>query len=362
MTPMHSSYRLGRKAGEWLREEGPDGDVAMSTRVRLARNVTGYPFAARLRPKEARALNEELREKILKACRPQRLQYLNLGQVDPVARRVLLERHLISREHSHRDATHGVAIGAEEIASIMINEEDHLRIQILRSGFRPREAWKSAQSLDAKIGKLVSYARSAEFGYLTSCPTNVGTGLRLSAMLHLPALVLEGEIQDLIEDYDRRGVEVRGLYGEGTRAHGDLFQFSNRITLGCSEEELIEEVEEEIDRLIARERAARRRLVERGIQQLASQVREQLQRCASAHAVTSTDAMTALSLLRMGIHLGIFHHLPIARINELFLWTQPGHLQQLVGRSLSRAERDGVRAQLVRRWCARHLPKRGTSR
>lgn len=353
---MARSFPLGRRAGEWLRNEGPEGDVAISTRIRLARNILGFPFAARLRAREARKLEALLKERILQACRAQKLHYVNLGDLDPVWRRVLVERHLISREHSSRDASHGVAVGAQEITSIMINEEDHLRIQILRSGLRCREAFQSAHALDRKIAKAVPYARSEKFGYLTSCPTNTGTGLRVSAMLHLPALVLAAEIEPLIKECGKRGVEVRGLHGEGSRANGDLFQLSNRITLGRSEEEILDGTEEEIRATIAREREIRERLVARGNGAVAEQVRSAVQRCTGAQSVSSAETLAAISLLRMGIHVGLFRHLPLARINELFLWTQPGHLQHLVGRTLSRSERDGVRAHLVRRWCARHLP------
>lgn len=356
---MTFSYRLGGRVGEWFAEPGPEGDVAISTRVRLARNIDGFPFSARLTAKEAKQLSGILQENVLLASRPKRLRYIPLEHLDYIQRQLLLERHLISPEHTRGSLAHGVAVGAREIVSVMVNEEDHLRIQVLRSGLRPLESFESARQLDRKIAQRVPYVRSPKFGFLTSCPSNAGTGLRVSVMLHLPALCMSEQIEKIGKRYGRQGVEIRGLYGEGSHALGDLFQFSNRITLGVPEKEIIADVEDRVSEVIGLERQTREQWMKKQGDELGAQIRQAIENGSAATAISSQDTMSTLSLLRLGIHLGIFRRPSIGRLNELFLWIQPGHLQHLSGKRLNPRERDRMRAQLLRRWCAKHLPFAG---
>jgi len=234
---------LADNTGEWLRGTGAESDIVISSRIRLARNVARFPFLSRANIKQKRELEEIVRDKIKEAEITADLRYINLADIDPVDRLFLVERHLISREHAGGEGERGVAFGKSETISLMVNEEDHLRIQVIRSGFELKEAWKTIDEVDNKLEKRLSYAYSSRFGYLTACPTNVGTGMRASVMMHLPALGMTHHIEKVFNAVMKLGLVVRGLYGEGTQVSGDLYQISNQFTLGKSEIEIIEIIE-----------------------------------------------------------------------------------------------------------------------
>jgi len=334
--------------GEWLRGEGPESDIVISCRIRLARNLAGRHFLTRASEKELQEIEEELggylREREGRFSR----HYFRMAGISEVDRHVLVERHLISREHMAGEAGRAVAISDDERLSVMINEEDHLRIQVLRSGLRLAEAWKEIDELDTEISERFEFAFSPKWGYLTACPTNVGTGIRVSVMLHLPALVLTKEIEKLFRAVGKINLAVRGLYGEGTQAYGDLYQISNQTSLGKGEEKLIENIESVVPGVISYERKAREHILEANRVETEDRMWRAIGVLKSARLLSSEEAMHLLSAVRLGASLGILPALPGGALNEIFLLTQPAHLQKMVGRELSPAERDLARAAYVR--------------
>src|SRR5208283_4579687 len=246
------------------------------------------------------------------------------------------------------DGPRGVALGPNETVSLMINEEDHMRLQVMRSGFALDEAWQDIDRVDDLLEARVSYAFSDEFGYLTACPTNVGTGMRSSVMLHLPALVLAKQIEKVFRALQKINLAVRGLYGEGSRASGDFYQISNQITLGKSETAILGEIREVIPQIIDYERKARTTLIRESRQALQDRVSRAYGTLCSATMMTSEETMDLLSSVRLGINLGLLEDLTIPKVNELFIQTQPAHLQKLMGASLDGEERNAARARYLR--------------
>ncbi len=340
---------LADNTGEWLRGTGPESDIVISSRIRLARNVARYPFLSRANIKQKKELEEILRDKIREAELIPDLCYVNLAEVNTIDRLFLVERHLISREHAGGEGERGVAFGKSETVSLMVNEEDHLRIQVIRSGFELRDAWKTIDEIDNKLEKKLNYAYSSRFGYLTACPTNVGTGMRASVMLHLPALGMTHHIEKVFNAVMKLGLVVRGLYGEGTQVSGDLYQISNQFTLGKSEIEIIEIIESVIPRIASYERMARKALLSESREQLEDRVWRSYGMLKVARTISSEEVMHLLSQVRMGVNLGIINDVEMKTLNELFILTLPGHLQKLEGRELTSTQRNVIRAAYVRK-------------
>lgn len=339
---------LLNQSGEWLRGAGPDAEIVISCRVRLARNLNDYPFPSKATSKD-RLTVLSLLEKVTEHSRYLNgALFLKLNQLDELDRQFLVERHLISREHASADAGNAVIIGKRELANIMVNEEDHLRLQVLHSGFQLQESWSLINELDNDLQKKIDFAFSPKLGYLTSCPTNVGTGLRASVMLHLPALVLTKQINQVLQAILKLGLAVRGLYGEGTEASGNLFQISNQVTLGKSEEDIISSLEKVIKQIIGHERNARKLLIKNNIKQVEDRVGRAFGVLSNARIISSKEAIELLSTLRMGVDLGTLPQVQRQTINELFLLTQPAHLQKMAGEKLSAEVRDIERASLIR--------------
>lgn len=339
---------LTRTSGEWLRGNGPETDIVVSSRIRLARNLASYPFLTRADETVRQETEDLLREKLDKLPLGYRLNYVGLGGLEGLDRQLLVERQLISREHAETTGTRGVAISDEENVSLMINEEDHLRIQVLRSGFDLDKCWEEIDRIDDNIESEVTYAFSEQLGYLTACPTNVGTGIRVSVMLHLPALVLTKEIQKVFQALQKIQLAVRGLYGEGSQAMGDFYQISNQVTLGKSEEQIINNIKDVVPNIIAYERRVRNALVKENRQNLHDQVARAYGILRSAQTISSEETMHLLSSLRMGINLGLIEDVEIPTVNELFIHTQPAHLQKLRREQLESAERNVARATHLR--------------
>src|SRR5215475_1979154 len=226
---------LTHTSGEWLRGTGPESDIVISSRIRLARNLAAFPFTNRASAYQKAEIETLLRDRISKLEVSPRLGYVTVPSLSPLDRQLLVERQLISRELASAEGPRGVALGQHETVSLMVNEEDHLRLQVMRSGFSLDEAWQDIDKVDDLLEQRVSYAFSEDFGYLTACPTNVGTGMRASVMLHLPALVMIKHIEKVFRALQKINLVVRGLYGEGSRASGDFYQISNQVTLGKSE-------------------------------------------------------------------------------------------------------------------------------
>ncbi|MFW6162861.1 MAG: protein arginine kinase [Planctomycetota bacterium] len=340
---------LAERAGEWLRGNGPQSDIVMSTRVRLARNVAGYPFTTRLDPGRQAELTETLRHHIVDGSIVPETHYFNLNVVQELERRLLVERHLISKEHEEGSGDRGVVVERRESIAIMINEEDHLRIQVLRSGFDLDDAWTTAHDIDAAIASHVAYAYSERLGYLTACPTNVGTGMRVSVMLHLPALEMTKQLEKVFHAVAKINLAVRGLYGEGTQAAGNFYQISNQVTLGKTEESTLREIRGTIPQITQYEQRARQILLEQNRQQVEDRVWRAYAMLRAARTISSGETMALLSHLRLGINLGIIENVDIEAINQLFVRTLPAHLQILEGRELDSQDRDVARAAFIRR-------------
>ncbi|ADV64025.1 ATP:guanido phosphotransferase [Isosphaera pallida ATCC 43644] len=341
---------LLRSTGEWLRGEGPSCDIVVCSRVRLARNLADFPFASRASRGDkleiesiARRTFEEL---------DLGLTFFDVDELNQIDRQFLVERQLISREQANGEGPRGVAIFPRETISIMVNEEDHLRIQEMRSGFRLSELWEDINELDDRIESKITYAFSPKLGYLTACPTNVGTGIRVGVMVHLPALVYVKQIDKVFRGLQKVHLAVRGLYGEGTQAFGDFYQISNQRTLGHSERELVDKLEEIIPQVLDHERKARQTLLRDRRQEIKDRVARALGALTSAHVISSDETMHLLSIVRMGISLELVNDLTIPQLNELFLHTQPAHLQKLQGAVMDSDDRNLARALYLKRKLA----------
>lgn len=340
---------LSDKTGEWLRGSGKESDIVISSRIRLARNITGFPFLSRSNLKQKREIESLLKETINKSDITKELSYINLKNTNVVDKLFLVERHLISKEHAEGEGERGVAFGKSETISLMINEEDHLRIQVIRSGFELKNIWTIIDEIDNNIGENLNFAFSSRFGYLTACPTNVGTGMRASVMLHLPALGMTKHIEKVFNAVGKLGLVVRGLYGEGTKVSGDLYQISNQFTLGKSENEILEIIESVIPRITSYERMARKALILESKDQLEDRIWRSYGMLKVARMITSEEILQLLSQVRMGVNLGLINDIEIKTLNELFILTLPGHLQKLQGRELDSTQRNIIRASYVRK-------------
>ncbi len=338
------------RVGDWLAAGSAESDVVISTRIRLARNVSGYPFVGRLKEEQAADLAKDLRERILGSGFAEEPTYLPLREASKVCRELLLERHLISRELAGAKWERGVAFGRGETVGVMVNEEDHLRVQVLLSGLALDAAWERMDRADKALGERIEYAFHAEFGYLTACPTNVGTGLRVSVMVHLPGLgMAEREMKRVFNAAAKTNLAIRGLHGEGTRATGDFYQVSNQITLGRSELEILEDLRRMIPHILKYERDVRSHLLKDQRSSLEDKIWRAIGLLRSARSITSDEAIGHLSAVRLGVHLGLLPELDAGAVNRLLVLTQPGHVQARAGKELVEAERDVQRAALLRR-------------
>ena len=340
---------LLKQTCEWLKGTGPNSDIVMSSRVRLARNLEKMPFSNWAGKKESKEIAETLERAVSSADLMQGSLAIRMAEIDDVDKQFLLERHLISREHVVGTDHKAVVIGDKEIINIMINEEDHLRIQILQSGFNLQECWRIASRLDDALHRKLRFAFHPEWGYLTACPTNAGTGLRASLMLHLPALVMTKQVNRVLQAITKIGMTARGLYGEGTDADGNFFQISNQITMGSSEEDMIDNLERIIRQVIGHEENARKTLMKQNREVLCDKIMRANGTLRSAHIINTKEMMGLLSMVRLGVDIGLIDDIDRRAVNELFILTQPAHLQKIEGKILSQAQRDVKRANLIRR-------------
>ena len=344
-----SMNALLRQTSEWLRGTGPNSDIVISSRVRLARNLDKYPFAHWASKKHEKETLRLCDEAILGTKLMKNAFMIHINEVADVDKQLLLERNLISREHILRPEFKAVAVSDREVISIMMNEEDHLRVQVMQSGFNLQEAWRIADRLDTELTATLRFAFHEKWGFLTACPTNTGTGLRSSVMLHLPALVMTKQINRVVQAIMKLGMTARGLYGEGTEADGNFFQISNQITLGQSELETIDHIERIIRQIIGHEENARKTLMKTNREMLLDKIHRASGTLHSAHVITSKETIQMLSMLRLGVDLGLVSDVDRRSINELFILIQPGHLQRIEGKILTQSQRDVKRASLIRR-------------
>jgi protein arginine kinase len=349
----------GDVCAAWLQGDGEACDVVISSRVRVARNLAGYPFPHRA--------SKEVRREVLLACRDAvtssvldgECRWTDLHTATGLSRTLLVERHVISKQLAKgRHGAEGAAaedprgVGArlaDERIAVMANEEDHLRIQVMRAGLALDEAWRDADRADDALESKLDYAYSPRFGYLTTCPTNVGTGVRMSVMLHLPGLKLTGDIEKVKRAATDMNLAVRGFYGEGSEAVGDLYQLSNQTTLGRSEQMILADLQGDIiPRVIEYERVSRRTLQAKRAAALDDQVFRSLGTLASARLMSAEEAMTCISHVRLGVVIGLVKGLDLAAVNRMFLNVQPGHLQVHAGREMDQEARKHARADMLR--------------
>ncbi|MDR3561500.1 MAG: protein arginine kinase [Negativicutes bacterium] len=335
----------------WMMGGGPDGDIVLSSRIRLARNWEGIPFPNRADPQKLDAVTAEVRKSVASLRKADKHQYLlvEMDKLSPLERQVLVEKHIVSPNLAEQPANRAVLVRDDAAVSIMINEEDHLRIQCLVPGLNLRDANELANTVDDILEAKITFAYNEQAGYITACPTNIGTGLRASVMVHLPALVLTRQINRIMTAATQLGLAVRGLYGEGTEAFGNIFQISNQLTLGHSEQEIIDNLEGIAKQVVEQERLAREALIAGSGEALADRVWRAYGVLRYARIVSGQEALTLLSEVRLGIDLKIITGVPTAVFNELLVTTRPNFLQKIAGRPhIETAERDQLRAQLIR--------------
>ena len=343
---------INRPYSKWLEGSGPHSDIVISSRVRLARNILEVPFPHQMTEEQAQevvtavarvAEKSEVRENL------GTMEIVMLNDLSSLDRQILVEKHLISPAHAENTARgRGLLIRDDEAVSIMVNEEDHLRLQCLFSGLQVKEAWELANQADDYLESSLNYAFDEKWGYLTVCPTNVGTGMRASVMLHLPALVMTNQAQRVLATLSQIGLAVRGLYGEGTEATGNLFQISNQVTLGPQEEEIVNNLTTVTGHLIEQEQKARQHLLSKARLSLENRICRALGILLNARIMNSEEALSHLSDVRLGLNLGIIDTTNLRALNEIMVLIQPGYLQKLAGQEMSAFDRDVKRANIIR--------------
>ncbi len=339
---------LLRHTSEWLKGTGPNADIVISSRIRLARNLEKVPFPHWASKKQTEDVLSAVNDAVSRIDYLKGISIFLLAELDAIDKQFLVERHLMSHEHAQRSNHKGLSIDHEEIVSIMINEEDHLRIQVMQSGFNLYECWNIINTIDDCLAKELTFAFTPEWGYLTACPTNTGTGMRGSVMLHLPALVMTRQINRVLAAIAKLSFTTRGLYGEGTQASGNFFQVSNQVALGPSENEIIENLNSLMRQIIEQENQAREALLARNRTMLEDRINRSLGILKSAHIISSQETIELLSMVRLGVDAGIIKEVQRKAVNELFIITQPAHLQKMENRKLTPQERDVKRAEIIK--------------
>lgn len=339
---------LTGSGGGWLDPGESDNRIVITSRIRLARNLRDEPFPGWAKKAERIRILERVQPAVQDLTEMRDGCAEGLGELSALDKQVLVERHLISREHAAKGAGSAVVVNRRQTVSIMINEEDHLRMQALRPGLQLAAAWKQIDKVDTGLENRLDYAFHSRLGYLTACPSNVGTGMRASVMAHLPGLVLNEQINQVIQAVTKIGLAVRGLYGEGTEAMGNLFQVSNQTTLGETEQEILDRLGKVIGMILQHERNARENLQARRSGALLDQIGRAYGILTHAWSITSKEALNLLSLVRLGIDLGLFPETARRPVDGLFMETQPAHLQKSSRQKLAAEERDALRAASIR--------------
>lgn len=339
---------LIRHPADWMSAEKPEQSAVLTSRIRLARNLQDHPFPGWARRKERVAALEQLLPAVNDLSVMKGAFSTELSKLNPVQKQVLVERHLISREHAARGEGAAVVIERRQNFSIMINEEDHLRLQAIRPGLMLQEAYQALSELDSQLEATLPFAFDANYGYLTTCPSNLGTGLRASAMLHLPGLVLSDHIGATLKAVANLGLAVRGIYGEGTESLGNLFQISNQSTLGESEEAIIEKLQRVIREIATHEQNSREKLMEEEQGMLADKIGRAYGTLAHAYLIDSKEALNHISLVRLGGNLGFFPTKILNLCDVMMMDIQQAHLQMHVGTKLAPSDRDYLRAEIIR--------------
>ena len=332
----------------WLLGRGAENDIVISSRIRLTRNLVGFPFPIRATEQDRRSI----RDTVLRAAEvffdKDDYHVMDIQTLASLDREYLHERQLISRELVLSERTHAALIDRHERFCITVNEEDHLRIHATGSGLTPQEVWEQVNHIDDQLGGNLDYVFHEKYGFLTSCVTNAGTGMRISAMLHLPALVITDEMDKVVRSLQKAKLSVCGAYGKGSKVQGDLFQIGNQITLGNTEEDLIVKMTHLIPQIVAYERQARSFLIKDRREIILDRCSRAVGVLRTARTINSLETMNHLSSFRLGIHTGLLEGFDIGTVNALLLYTQSAHLQKMQGTNLSQAEQDVVRATYIR--------------
>lgn len=341
----------------WLEASGEHADIVLSTRVRIARNLQGHAFGARARVNDREAVLRQFKASVDGSDVLRGGALLEMPDVTERTRRILLERRLVTKDllgAVGEDPANGTAVhfSTRDPVSVMVNEEDHLRVQSLLSGLRIHDAWRMVDRLDEELGRELPFAYHNDFGFLTSCPTNVGSGLRASVFMHLPGLVLTKEIGRALQGLNELGLTFRGLYGEGSEVVGNFFQISNQVTLGRTEEDLIEHLDSTVRKVISKEIEARRVLLRDARAVTEDKIWRAYGLLRRARLLSFEELMNLLSGVRLGVSLKLLPGLRVYTLNKMMIFTQPAHLEQAAGRDLPQAESDAHRASYVRRILA----------
>lgn len=341
---------LNNSISSWMVGNGEHSDIVMSTRVRLARNLNGYRFPLAFTEDEAHKIDQSVSATLVDADEELQKGFtsIQIKDVSELSRQVLVEKHLISPKLANSPLTGSVLLSEDESVSVMVNEEDHIRIQCLFPGLQIQEAYEQADKIDRLLEKELSYAFDEQFGYLTSCPTNTGTGLRASVMLHLPALTKTKQMNRIVTIISRLGMIVRGIYGEGSEALGNVYQVSNQTTLGKSEEDILADLRSIAEQIIQKEREARDALLKHSANTLEDRLYRSLGTLSYARIMTTEEAAKCLSDVRLGIDMGLIEDIDMTILNECMVFMQPGFLQRYAGTTLNASERDMFRAKLLR--------------
>jgi protein arginine kinase len=326
--------------------------MVLSTRTRLARNIREYPFTQRAREEQLKSILTSVERAASHCGAFEGSEFFRIQDLDTLDRSFLVERHLVSHELSDAARPRGLIVAPGERVSVMVNEEDHIRLQSLVSGFQLGEAWRLADEADDELDAALEYAYHDEWGFLTACPTNAGTGLRASVLVHLPALVLTKEIDKVLKGVMQMGLAVRGFHGEGSEVVGNLFQISNQTTLGTDEKSTLDGLERVTRQILGAEEKARETLLRDARIQIEDKVYRAYGSLRFGRSMSSQEVVNLASAVRLGVALG-FVDLPKLRVlNELLVITLPAHLQRRLGAQLESSERNVRRAAFVRNYLA----------
>ena len=339
---------LIKNTAQWLKGTGANSNIVMSTRVRLARNLALKPFPNKARKKDLTDIMAAIEAAMREIDFFKKAIFIHISELDNVDKQFLIERHLMSHEHAANTDGKALVVSDEEVLSVMINEEDHMRLQVMQSGLNLNECWKVANLMDDALSDKLDFAYSIHWGYLTACPTNTGTAMRGSVMLHLPALVMTKQINKVLAAVSKLSFASRGFYGEGTQASGNFYQISNQVSMGHTEVDVIENISGLIRQIIEQEEQARQALLVQNRTMLEDKIFRSLGILKTSRIVSSQETIELLSMVRLGVDLGIINDVNRSAVNELFMMTQPAHLQKIEGKKLSASERDAKRASVIR--------------
>ncbi len=334
--------------GEWLKGTGPNAHIVLSSRIRLARNLTIAPFTNRAQREDLEVVLKAVQAATGTIAQFQDTTFFRLNEMDNVDRQFLVERHLMSHDHASNPQGKAVIVSREEALSVMVNEEDHLRVQVMQSGFNLDGTWEVINAIDNSLSEQLPYAFLPEWGFLTACPTNTGTAMRGSVMVHLPALVMTRQISKVLNAISKLSFASRGFYGEGTQAIGNFYQISNQVSLGHSELDIIQNINGLIRQIVEQEEQARQALLVQNRLMLEDKICRAWGTLKSARIISSQETIELLSMVRLGLDMGIITDMDPKALNELFIMIQPAHLQKIEGKKLGTAERDTRRARLIR--------------